>query len=213
MPTPNFDRVARFYDPLAGLVFGPLLLRAQRAALQAGLAQAQPAPRVLFIGGGTGRVLPDLFAHQPAAQVVYLEASARMLAQAASLIQEQLPAVADQISLRHGTETVLQPAEQFDVVVAFFLFDLFPDVELAALVQRLHQHTHTSTRWLVADFAPPHRGWQRGLQWLMYRFFGLTSAVPGRQLPDIAGVLGRLGLQRHWQQQWADGLVEAAVWK
>ncbi|RAK65968.1 class I SAM-dependent methyltransferase [Hymenobacter edaphi] len=213
MPTsvPDFDSVAAFYDPLARLVFGPTLLRAQRAALQAGLPAAGAAPRVLFIGGGTGRVLPELLAARPDAQVLYLEASARMLRQAAELLQRR-PEAAGQVSFRHGTEAALLPAEQFDVIVAFFLFDLFPPAELAALLARLHCHAHGGTRWLVADFAPPRRGWQRGLQWLMYRFFGLTSGVRGRQLPDIAGALGQLGLRPVWEQHWADGLVQAGVW-
>ncbi|GAB3839129.1 class I SAM-dependent methyltransferase [Hymenobacter jeollabukensis] len=210
--TPDFDSVAAFYDPLARLVFGPTLLRAQRAALQTGLPTAGAAPRVLFIGGGTGRVLPELLAVSPGAQVLYLEASARMLRQAEELARP-LPAAAGRVQFRHGTETALLPAEQFDVIVAFFLFDLFPPAELADLLARLQRHAHGGTRWLVADFAPPRRGWQRGLQWLMYRFFGLTSGVRGRQLPDIVGALGQLGLRPAWGQQWADGLVQAGVWQ
>ncbi|MCC3158337.1 class I SAM-dependent methyltransferase [Hymenobacter sp. 15J16-1T3B] len=209
---PDFDFVAGVYDPLARLVFGSTLLRAQRAALRAGLPLAGAAPRVLFIGGGTGRVLPELRAASPAANVLYLEASARMLAQAEQLAR-QLPGAAARISFRHGTEAALQPAEQFDVIIAFFLFDLFPPAELSALLVRLRQHAHGGTHWLVADFAPPRRGWQRGLQWLMYRFFGLTSGVRGRRMPDIAAALGGLGLRPTWEQRWADGLVQAGVWQ
>lgn len=211
MPTaPDFDRVAGFYDPLARLVFGPLLLRAQRATLRAGLPAGEAAPRILFIGGGTGRVLPDLLGLAPAARVLYLEASARMLGQAETLLTAN-PA-AGRVEFRHGTEADLRPAEQFDVIIAFFLFDLFPPAELAAMLRRLHQHAHPDTRWLVADFAPPRHGWQRGLQWLMYRFFGLTAGVRGRQLPDIAGALTRWGLRPSWEQNWASGLVQAGVW-
>lgn len=209
---PDFDSVAGFYDPLARLVFGPLLLRAQRAALAAGLPTAAGAPRVLFIGGGTGRVLPDLLRLAPAAEVLYLEASARMLRRAERPFDCAPYDILRRVEFRHGTEADLRPAEQFDVVVAFFLFDLFPPAELDALLRRLQRHTHPGTRWLLADFAPPRRGWQRGLQWLMYRFFGLTSGVRGRQLPDIAGALARLGLRPAWEQRWADGLVQAGKW-
>ncbi|GAB2953003.1 hypothetical protein GCM10027048_17730 [Hymenobacter coalescens] len=209
VPTPDFDRVAAFYDPLARLVFGRTLLRAQQTTLRAGLPTG--APRVLFIGGGTGRVLPALFAACPPAEVLYLEASANMLAQARELARRQLPRA--RVEFRVGTEAALQPTEQFDIIVAFFLFDLFPDPELALLLQRLQAHTHAGTRWLVADFAPPRRSWQRALQWLMYRFFGLLAGVRGRRLPDLAGGLKRLGLRPGWQQRWADGLVEAAVWE
>lgn len=208
---PDFDHVAGFYDPLARLVFGPLLLRVQRAALRAGLPTGG-APRVLFIGGGTGQVLPDLLRQAPAAEVVYLEASARMLAQAQQLAAAT-PGATGRVEFRHGTEADVRSDEQFDVILAFFLFDLFPPAELEAMLQRLQRHTHAGTRWLVADFAPPRRGWQRGLQWLMYRFFGLTAGVRGRRLPDIAGALTRRGLRLGWAQRWAQGLVQAGVWQ
>jgi tRNA (cmo5U34)-methyltransferase len=210
MSAPDFDSVARYYDALAGLVFGPRLLAAQRLALQRGLPAA--TGRVLFIGGGTGRVLPELLQRAPAAQVLYLEASAEMLARAERHLAATAPALLPRVAFRRGTEADLGPDEQFDAVLAFFLFDLFPEPQLAALLRRLQAHTHGGTRWLVADFAPPRRGWQRGLQWLMYRFFGLTSRVPGRQLPDIAAALGQLGLRPQWRQELSGGLVEAGVW-
>ncbi|WP_165903877.1 class I SAM-dependent methyltransferase [Hymenobacter gummosus] len=211
MPAPDFDSVARYYDALAGLVFGPRLLAAQRLALARGLPDE--AARVLFIGGGTGRVLPELLQAGRAGQVLYLEASAEMLARAAQHLAATAPELLARVEFRHGTEAALRPDEQFDAVLAFFLFDLFPAPELHALLQRLQPHTHARTRWLVADFAPPRQSWQRGLQWLMYRFFGLTSGVAGRQLPDIAGALARLGLRPQWQQRLSGGLVEASAWE
>ncbi|KUG09676.1 class I SAM-dependent methyltransferase [Solirubrum puertoriconensis] len=210
MSTPNFDRVARFYDPLAQLAFGNTLLQAQRQALAEGLPAG--APRVLFIGGGTGQVLADLVTLRPMAEVLYLEASANMLEQAQTLVREQLNSAGRRISFRHGTETSLRANEQFDVVVAFFLFDLFPEAELAALLNHLRRHTHAGTQWLVADFAPPRRWWQRWLHWLMYFFFGLTAGVRGRRLPNITAAMATLGLAARWQQQWRGGLVEASVY-
>ncbi|UYZ61007.1 class I SAM-dependent methyltransferase [Hymenobacter latericus] len=210
MPTPNFDRVARFYDPLSQLVFGTTLLQAQCAALAEGLPAG--APRVLFIGGGSGEVLPKLVALRPMAEVLYLEASAAMLAQAQARVRELPGGVARRISFRHGSETSLRANEQFDAVVAFFLFDLFPEPELAAMLNHLRRHTHAGTQWLVADFTPPQRWWQRGLHWLMYTFFGLTAGVRGRRLPNIAAAMATLGLAPRWQQHWRGGLVEASVY-
>ncbi|WP_400191835.1 methyltransferase domain-containing protein [Hymenobacter sp. B81] len=210
MPAPDFNSVAAFYDPLARFVFGRTLLRAQQAVLLAGLPPA--AARVLFIGGGTGRVLPEVLRRCPGAQVLYVEASAEMLRRARRHLRRELPEAAARVTFVHGTEADLPPSPPCDALLAFFLFDLFPAPELAALLKRLHPHTHPGTRWLLADFAPPRRRWQRGLHALMYRFFGLASGVAARQLPDVATALHRLGLQRRWQQLWVDGLVEAAVW-
>jgi ubiquinone/menaquinone biosynthesis C-methylase UbiE len=211
MARPDFDSVARYYDALAGLVFGPRLLRAQREALQQGLPP--DARRVLFIGGGTGQVLPELLHQCPAGRVLYLEASAAMLQRARQHLARTAPELRARVEFRHGTEEALAPNEQFDAVLAFFLFDLFPPAELQALLGRLHRHARAGTRWVVADFAPPRRGWQRGLQWLMYRFFRLTAAVPGQELPDIGGALRELGLQPRWQQELSGGLIEASGWQ
>jgi ubiquinone/menaquinone biosynthesis C-methylase UbiE len=211
VPAPNFNPVAPVYDSLARLVFGRRLLRAQHATLAAGLPAG--APRVLFIGGGTGQVLPELLRLRPMAQVLFLDASEQMLQRAQALVRAQLPGSVHRIAFRHGDETSLRANEQFDAVVAFFLFDLFTDAELQGLVDRLHRHTYQHTRWLVSDFAPPRRWWQRVLHGLMYWFFRLTSGITGRRLPDIPGALARAGVQPQWQQRWSGGLLETSVYE
>ncbi|GAA4373927.1 class I SAM-dependent methyltransferase [Hymenobacter koreensis] len=211
MAVPNFDFAAAFYDPLARLVFGRTLLRAQQAVLRHGLPNTD-AGRLLFIGGGTGQVLPELLTLRPMVQVVYVEASAAMLRRAEQHLRQSAPEQVARVQFVHGTEADLPPDARFDAILAFFLFDLFTPTELAELLHRLQQHATPKTQWLVADFAPPQRPWQRGLQWLMYQFFRRASGVSGRELPDIAGALQEIGLTRRWRQQWASGLVEAAVY-
>jgi tRNA (cmo5U34)-methyltransferase len=208
LPDSGFDRVAAFYDPLARLVYGRALLAAQQAALIAGLPAG--APRVLVIGGGTGWVLAEVLRQRPQAQVLYLEASPRMLARA----RRQVPAgAAAQVEFRLGTEAALDPAERFEVIVTFFLLDLFEPRRLRQLVARLQQARQPNAPWLLADFAAPRTWWQRGLLAAMYGFFRATTGISARSLPPIHQTLGGLGLRPVQEQRFFGGMVEAVVWQ
>jgi len=146
LPSADFSRVARVYDWLASLVFGRAQRRAQLAALQAGLPLAGPAPRVLVLGGGPGWVLTELLRQCPAAQVLYLETSAAMLAQAQARLARYAPALAAQVAFRRGSERDLRPEEQFDAIVTFFVLDCFTLAEFPAAMARLHAE-HVSIFW------------------------------------------------------------------
>ena len=191
LPTGNYDRIAGFYDALAGLIFGTALRQAQRAALLAGLPPG--APRVLILGGGTGWVLTEVLRQRPAARVLYLEASARMLART----RRYQPAFdqKDQVEFRLGTEQNLRPGEQFNAIITFFVLDCFPADLLPAALQRLNAARHPAAPWLLADFRLPRRWWQRGLLRLMYLFFRLTTGLRARSLPDLPAALTALGLR------------------
>lgn len=207
---PNFDRVAWCYDTLAGLVFGPALRRAQRAALQ---HLPAGAPRVLVVGGGTGWVLAEVLRHRPKATVLYLEASAAMLRRSQAQLLRAGAAKRAQVVFRHGTQADLQPADgPFDALVTFFVLDCLPAPALPAAVAQLAALRRPGAPWLVADFAPPHTAWQRLLLGAMYRFFRLTTGLAARALPPLRPALGAVGLQVQEPAQWFyGGAVEALV--
>ena len=204
----SFDFVARFYDPLAWLVFGSALRRAQQAALA---YLPLGAPYVLIVGGGTGWVLGEVLRRRPAARVLYLEASAVMLAKSRVRLRRLDPAQVAQVEFRLGTEANLPPNAQFDALLTFFLLDLFPPNELRVLLQRLQAVCKPGAPWLVADFCPPSAWWQRLLLATMYWFFRLTAGIEAQRLPPWPEELARLGLSKQWSKQFFGGMVEAAV--
>ena len=207
-PPTGFDRVAWCYDALAGLVFGSALKSAQRAAL-AGLPAG--APHVLLLGGGTGWVLGEVLRRRPAATVLYLEASARMLARAQTRLARECPSAAAQVEFRHGTQAALGPAERFDAVVTFFVLDCLAAPEVPAALAQLRAAQRPGAPWLLADFRPARRGWRRALLALMYRFFRLTTGLRARELPDLHPALARLGLRPTQRATFFGGAVEAVV--
>ncbi|QIL77379.1 hypothetical protein [Hymenobacter sp. HDW8] len=113
----SFDFVAAFYDPLARLVFGSALQRAQQAAL----AHLPPvAPYILIVGGGTGWVLLETLKQRPTARILYLEASAVMLRKSQVLLVQQAPAQAAQVEFQLGTEADLPPTPSSTHYSRFF---------------------------------------------------------------------------------------------
>lgn len=210
LPDAGFDRLAAFYDPLARLVFGQALVRAQRAAL-AGLPTG--APRVLIIGGGTGWILGEIWRQRPQAHVYYLEAAPYMLARAQAWQQRHWPQHHGQVAFRLGTEEALPSGETYDAILTFFFLDLFSAERLHTVVQRLAAVRRPGAPWLLADFRAGSAWWHRTLLAVMYRFFRLTTGISGQQLPPIHAELALLGLRPQPQQLFFGGMMEAVVWQ
>jgi len=204
----GFDRVAWCYDALAGLVFGPAQRRAQQAAL-AGLPVG--APHVLILGGGTGWVLLEVLRRRPRATVLYLEASAKMLARTKARLARKCPAAASQVVFRHGTQTALAPAETFDSIITFFVLDCIAQAEVPGALAQLHAAQRPGATWLLAEFRPAGWGWRRLLLRLMYTFFRLTTGLRANELPGLRPVLARLGLRATNHGTFFGGAIEAVV--
>jgi SAM-dependent methyltransferase len=206
----GYDRVAWCYDALAGLVFGPALRNAQRAAL-AGLPAG--TPHLLILGGGTGWVLLEVLRRRPGATVLYLEASRRMLARTRRRLARECPAAMAQVEFRHGTQDALRPTEQFDALITFFVLDCIALPEIAGALARLRAAMRPGAPWLLADFRPARRGWHRLLLATMYAFFRLTTGLRARELPRLRPALARLGLRPDSRQFFFGGAVEAIVFR
>ncbi len=206
-PPTGFDRVAWCYDALAALVFGPALRNTQLAAL-AGLPAG--APRVLILGGGTGWVLAEVLRRCPAAAVLYLEASPRMLTRARARLA---PSQRARVEFRHGTQQALVPGETFDAVLTFFVLDCIAAPDLPAALSRLHAALRPGGRWLLADFRPARRGWRRWLLAAMFGFLRLTTRLRARALPDFAAALAARGLRGQTKGHFYSGATEAVVFQ
>lgn len=211
-PPADFGRVARVYDQLAQVVFGQAQRRAQLAALRAGLPLAGPAPQVLVLGGGPGWVLTELLRQCPAARVLYLETSAAMLARAQARLARRSPEKQSQVAFRQGSERNLRPGEQFDAVITFFVLDCFTLDDFPGALARLQAARRPGAPWLVADFRPPHRWWQRGLLRAMYLFFGAAVGLRARQLPPWPTALAKICNAMIYQSNFYAGFIAAQVW-
>ncbi|WP_255474026.1 class I SAM-dependent methyltransferase [Pontibacter qinzhouensis] len=211
MPDRGFDRIAPFYDVLAGLVFGNELQQAQNALLPF----VQAKQRVLIIGGGSGKLLEQMLRTCQPLQVLYLEASPVMLRLAQQRFAK-LEAAGATVEFRLGTEAALQETELFDTIITPFLLDLFPPHRLQGLMSRLARSLDQNGQWLFTDFWPvatPAPWWQQVLLKSMYIFFGIVSQVEARSLPDFKNHFEQLQLQEVYTKPFLKGLVQTKVFR
>ena len=167
-----------------------------------------------MVGGGTGWVLGEILRRRPAARLVYLEASPRMLARSRAWLARHWPQATGPGGIPAGHRgKPARPASSLRALLTFFFLDLFEPVRLRQIVARLGAARAPGGAWLLADFGPPRRWWHRLLLGLMYGFFGLTTGISGRRRPPIEAELTRLGLRPTPAGQFFGGMVEASVWQ
>lgn len=207
----GFDNAAHFYDALARLVYGDALQKAQLYLL----THIPDRSRVLVIGGGSGWILKQLILSDRQLSILYVEAAPKMLAKAKRQYAACTTSHQREVTFKLGTEAILQPHEQFDVVITPFLLDLFPPARLQQLMQKLAASLAPAGKWLFADFWPtqnPAPLWQKTLTWAMYTFFGALSGVEARQLPDYAAHFKSLGFTEKASESFYSGFVQAKVY-
>jgi ubiquinone/menaquinone biosynthesis C-methylase UbiE len=168
---------------------------------------------VLVLGGGPGWVLTELLRQCPTAQVLYLETSATMLAQARARLAHRAPERQLQVEFRQGSERDLRPGEQFDALVTFFVLDCFTLDDFPEAMERLQVARRPGAPWLVADFRPPRRWWQHSLLKAMYLFFGAAVGLRARQLPPWPTALAALSNAKYYESEFYYGFIASQVWR
>lgn len=203
----SYDTIAPVYDWLAGLVFGSSLRRAQDWCA----AQAKPGSRVLVLGGGTGSLLLPLLVAEPAS-VLYLEASAQMLALAQRRVVNNPES--QRIVFQQGTEGDLADGDTFDLIILPFVLDMYTETTLTtALLPRLVRALVPAGALAVADFDQPHTRWQRLQLWAMIRFFRVVAGIETHRLPQWAQVLQQAGFVETDRANLRQGQLRMGRWQ
>ena len=206
-PDSGFDRIAWAYDFLAFVIFGHSIKKAQLAFLDT----VPPQASVLMIGGGSGWLLKELLIRCQPYQVVYVEASSKMLALSRKAIH-CLPA-ASGVEFRLGNETTITEQACFDVVITPFFLDLFRPPRLAnEILPRLFRSLRPQGLWLLTDFTPSSHWYHRFLLRTMYGFFEKIARIEARHLPPYADLLVRLGMRKERKASYYGGFIESSVW-
>ena len=205
----SFNFVAPIYDLLASLVFGRTLRLAQVALLR----HLPQHVSVLLLGGGSGWLLEQVLTQCQPTQVLYLDASERMLALTRHRIRKHPQR--EVVTLRHGTEATLSANEQFAIILTPFVLDLFPaEILNRQLVPRIHKALAVNGYWLITDFVPTTVWWHRWLTSAMYRFFRLTAGVEARQLPNWSQLLSNYtNLTTLGEKAWWQGFIVSRLYQ
>lgn len=172
-----FNRLAPVYDRMMQLVFGKNIQKAQNHFL----AWIPPQANILIIGGGSGWILKEIFAHCPQAQITYIDSAPRMIA----LAQKNLsPQFKNQVTFICDDEKAL-PDKHYEIIMTYFFLDLFPKERAQVISQALYARLQANGHWLYADFYAN----LRGLDWRRYLIRGMYR---------IARALGHLEAERYW---------------
>ncbi len=208
MSSGAFDRIARWYDRLAFGVFGNRLHLAEQHTLQ----YLPNEGRLLWVGGGTGKSLPDILHARPKLAIDYVDTSSRMLALSRARIESR---DMSRIRFLDSLSPVLQ--EEYSVCLFSFVLDLFSETELSEKLDVWLSGLTSDGVILVADFFHPPPGfWKsvsRGLFPLMYQFFSLTTGLSHHCLPDWQRALANRELIETPVYESLGGMVRAGIWQ
>lgn len=211
----SFHNVAIYYDYLAGLVFGNAIRHSQRNYL----SDIAAGSHVLIIGGGTGWILKEL-SKLKNCRITYLETAASMLKKANQnyhLLRKVFAGQGTEVVFIQGSVASLPTDNSYDVVITFFLLDLYADPEAHVLMRALEAKLKPNGKWLFTDFVKScrlsQRIWQQPLLWLMYSFFKLTTNLQNSSLPDLIHLFSVLNFTEIKQKSFYFSFIRSAVYQ
>lgn len=201
--------LAGWYRWIEYAAFGRALER-RRFAFLPRLAGAW---RILVLGEGDGRTAARLLVVAPNAEIDVLEFSPEMIA-----LAKQRTGNSPRVTFRCANAlTECWPENHYDAIITNFFLDCFTTTEVRNLIRRLTSVLKPGGIWLIAEFDIPADGWRRIHAhlwiWTMYRFFGITTGLRARELPEIEKPLREAGMTRMEQQQERAGLMISEVWR
>lgn len=208
----SFDRLAPFYRAMECVLAGNKLHRCRLAWVDEAPASIK---RILLAGEGHGRFLEVCARKFPHARITCVDASAVMLRVAEA--RWRVDGSAGFVEFVHATlpAWAARPGE-FDLIVTQFFLDCFPPSELADVVASLARAATPGAHWLLADFAVPERGWQRGrarlILWLAYAFFRKAANLSASELTSPDSLLERAGFRRARGRVTEWGLLRSELW-
>jgi len=197
----TFNVIAPFYDLLGTLVFWGSLHRSQLTFI----GELRGSKAILILGGGTGRILPLVLDNAPQATIVFIDASAEMIARA-----KQRVSPTTHIRFVHGTEEYIPDDVYFDAVITNFYFDLFPEPELLQVLSVIKSRLSRKALWLVTDFVAV-KPWHNFMLQLMYLMFRRIGSVENSRLPDWATALKVSGFEVKSVRYFCAGFIRSSV--
>jgi tRNA (cmo5U34)-methyltransferase len=200
----NFNSVAGFYDTLSTLVFGSAMRRAQTTHLR----EVPQGCKVLILGGGTGWLLSELSAVNPACKVWYIDASSKMI----SLSKKHMQNATQEIVFIHGTEESIPAGIKFDAVITHFYLDLFPQDACFKVIHKIKSAIQPNGMWLVADFINT-TWWHSVMLRTMYGFFKLMTGIEASALSEWKNLLVTNGFKEYKSREFFGGFMKSAVFR
>ena len=166
-----YNRIARFYDLLAKIVYGNAIIKAQTHFID----KIPVNSRILIIGGGSGKILKHFQKPNFNYTIDYVEASSEMLR-----LTKKKTNDTQCINFIHGTQEIL--TQQYDVIITAFFLDLFQRDELHNVILKLKKHHRKNGLWIISDFYPSKNILHKTLYFFTKTFFKITTKLEVNEL-------------------------------
>lgn len=210
----SFDRVAFAYDFLKKIIFG----RSIEISQVEFLSKIPINSSVLIIGGGTGKLLKEIWLSGRAGNITYLEFSEKMLEISKRRVTSvradgQLP---ENIKFIKGSIENLDPFKKFDVIFTPFVLDIIGEDQLPDFLKGVDSILSVDGLWFFTDFQISAsskwiRLYQKGLIKAMYIFFNFTSNLKIERLPDFSQYFSNLGYQVIYSASFYKDFIQSKV--
>lgn len=206
----HFDKSTTWYDRLSKFVFGNRLRNSERKLIP----NLPHTGTILWIGGGSGQILPEILKARPNLRILFLDTSEKMNALARNRISD----ANDRVEFFTSHAQLKEREEEITAILLFFVLDVFEEEELNEVLPHWTMSSDQKVELLlVADFDYPETGTGRLMASLlipiMYFFFRLTIQFPTKRLPDWKKSLRHLGYEEKVVNKSLRGVIRSGTWR
>lgn len=203
MNTNRYNTISPFYDSLAKLIYFNNIYKSQLA----NISKIPHDASVLFIGGGSGKVLNCILKNKPRVKVTYIEYSEKMLEKAKENCH-----YSNQVDFVLGNENSI-PSKKFDSIITFYFLDLFELETQKQIHNLLNEHLKINGLWLVADFNPAHNWWQKVLEYCMFLFLKWTTNIDAKRIDNICRLFDSVSFKEESRTLYFGRYIFSAVYR
>ncbi len=172
----NYNFIAPYYHSLSQLIF----LNRQHQAHFLVLKHLKNDDKILWVGGGAGKLITELEKLNLKLEIDYVDFSSKMIELAKKETVSNL-----EINFIVADIFDYKTDEKYDVVITSFLFDHFNQTKAEELFFQLNSYLKTKGLWFYVDFVENQKTWQKGITNLMLRFFRVVIKLDIDQLPKL----------------------------
>jgi ubiquinone/menaquinone biosynthesis C-methylase UbiE len=172
----NYNFIAPYYHSLSKLIF----LNQQHKAHFLILDQLKDGDKILWVGGGAGKFIPEIDRLNLEIEIDYVDFSSKMIE-----LAKKLKTTHVYINFITADIFNYKTENKYDVIITTFLFDHFTQQQAETLFERLYLFLKPNSIWFYVDFTQNQSKWQKQVTQLMLSFFRIVIGLNINQLPKM----------------------------
>jgi len=178
----NYNFIAPYYHFLSSLFF----MNRQHLAHFTILDFIKENNRILWIGGGAGKFIPEIDNLNKNIIIDYIDISPKMI----ELAKKQS---CSNLKINYIVADILDYplVEKYDVIMTTFLFDHFSQNIAENLFYKINNSLKNNGIWFYVDFIQNQSKWQKNITRLMILFFKLIIGLDISNLPKMNSIFNK----------------------